>query len=261
MFGNQQGPGQPGPGGYGQGRPPAPGGNGGLGPGGFAMHPPQGAGPNGYGQQGPPSSAGYGQQGPQHSGAQKPPGASGYGQQGPQHGGAQKPPGASGYGQQGPPRGGSNNASGVHWVNAADSFIPPNAVQGGLEKDGSPLFVARAIYKGGLHPGKAAQHIQDGGCSIGWGHEEINVREYQILCGDASQLRWVKQEGALSIQGIKLVDAGHEESGKPLYIAKALYEGSQQLGKCAPHIKKGMSFAYGHKERTTDNYLVLAYNH
>ncbi|KAJ2082664.1 hypothetical protein H4R24_001413 [Coemansia sp. RSA 988] len=274
-FGNQQGPGQPGASAYGQGRPPAPGGNSGPGPGGFAMHPPQGAGPGGYGQQGPQPGAGYGQQGlPPGAGyGQKgpPPGAShgqqgsqhggaNHGQQGPQHGGAPPPPGSSVYGQQGPPRGG-NNSPGVHWVNAADSFIPPNAVQGGMEKDGSPLFVARAMYKGGLHPGKAAQHIQDGGCSIGWGHKEVNVREYQVLCGDANQLRWVKQDGALSIQGIKPVDAGHEETGEPLYVAKALYEGSQQLGKCAPHIKKGMAFAYGHKERTTNNYLVLAYNH
>ncbi|KAJ2540493.1 hypothetical protein GGF49_004406 [Coemansia sp. RSA 1853] len=102
-------------------------------------------------------------------------------------------------------------------------------------------------------------HIQDGGCSIGWGHKEVNVREYQVLCGDASKLRWVKQEGALSVQGFKPVDAGHEETGEPLYVAKAMYDGSQQLGKCAPHIKKGMAFAYGHKERTTDEYMVLAH--
>ncbi|KAJ2529122.1 hypothetical protein GGH20_002352, partial [Coemansia sp. RSA 1937] len=53
--------------------------------------------------------------------------------------------------------------------------------------------------------------------------------------------------------------AGHEETGEPLYVAKTLHEGSQQLGKCAPHIKKGMAFPYAHKERTTDDYMVLAY--
>ncbi|KAJ2157825.1 hypothetical protein GGF46_004218 [Coemansia sp. RSA 552] len=147
----------------------------------------------------------------------------------------------------------------MHWVNATNGSIPDNAVQGGLEKNGSPLFVARAMYKGGLHPGKAAPHIQDGGCSIGWGHKEINLAEYQVLCGDANKLKWVKQEGALSVQNFRPVEAGHEETGEPLYIAKAMYEGSQQLGKCASHVKKGMAFAYGHKERTTDKYLVLAH--
>ncbi|KAJ2801178.1 hypothetical protein H4S07_005000, partial [Coemansia furcata] len=87
---------------------------------------------------------------------------------------------------------------------------------------------------------------------------EVNVREYQVLCGDASQLYWVKQDGQLSIKGFKPVEGGHEDSGEPLYIAKTLTEGSQQLGKCAPHIKKGMSYPYGHKELTTENYMVLA---
>ncbi|KAJ2630387.1 hypothetical protein H4R22_002701 [Coemansia sp. RSA 1290] len=234
-FGNQQAQ----PGGYGQGRPPS------GGPGGFSMRPPPGGGPGGpppgyRPQQGPPQ--GYGQQGP--------PQGHGQPQQRPGHGQPQQRPGAAGHG---------NPSRAVHWVAAGNGYIPPEAVQGGMEKDGSPLFVARAMYKGGLHPGKAAQHIQDGGCSIGWGHKEINVHEYQVLCGDASKLRWVKQEGALSIQNFKPVDAGHEETGEPLFIAKTLYEGSQQLGKCAPHIKKGMAFAYGHKERTTDEYMVLAY--
>ncbi|KAI8321595.1 hypothetical protein GQ54DRAFT_250918, partial [Martensiomyces pterosporus] len=145
------------------------------------------------------------------------------------------------------------------WVSASNSVIPPNAVQGGIEKDGRPLFIARAMYKGGLHPGKAAPHIQKGGCSIGWGHEEVNVSEYQVFCGDASNLRWVKQEGALSIQGFVPVQAGHEESGEPLYIGKTIVDGSQQIGKCAPHIKKGMAYPYAHKEKTTDDYMVLTY--
>lgn len=173
---------------------------------------------------------------------------------------------AGGYGQQQQPqqsqqpgRGGFNSNRGVQWVSATNGHIPGGAVQGGIEKDGAPLFVARAIYKGGLHPGKAGRHIQDGGCVIGWGHKEINLSDYQILCGDASQLRWVNQEGELNIQGFRPVEAGHEETGEPLYVAKTLAEGSQQLGKCAPHIKHGMSFPYGHKERTTDSYKVLAY--
>ncbi|KAJ2349104.1 hypothetical protein IWW50_005131 [Coemansia erecta] len=253
VFGNQQGlPGGHGQGGYNQGGP---------GPGGFNMRPPPGGGPpqggpGGYGnQQGPPQ--GYGQQGPpQGHGQQGPP--QGYGQQQQQRPSQGSGPGASAYGSQGP-RGSHNASQPTRWVTATDGYIPPDAVQGGVEKDGSPLFVARAMHKGGLHPGKAAPHIQGGGCSIGFGHKEVNVREYQVLTGDASKLRWIKQEGALSIQNFKPVDAGHEETGEPLYVGKTMYEGSQQLGKCAPHIKKGMAFAYGHKERTTDNYLVLAY--
>ncbi|KAJ2504217.1 hypothetical protein H4217_009443, partial [Coemansia sp. RSA 1939] len=133
--------------------------------------------------------------------------------------------------------------------------IPPNAVQGGAEKDGKPLFVARAIYKGGLHPGKAGEHIQGGGCSIGYGHKEVNLNEYQVLCGNAANLKWVEQENSLVVQGFNPVEGGYEESGEPLFIAKTLYDGSQQLGKCGAHIKHGMSFAYGHKEKTVDKYM------
>ncbi|KAJ2900551.1 hypothetical protein IWW38_000428 [Coemansia aciculifera] len=219
--------------------------------------------PGGYGQR-PPPPGGFAQQGPGGM-SQQPPGGGGYNQQPHYQGGG----GGQGYGgpqqqqqqqQQGGGRmGGSNTTRGLQWVSATDGFIPERAVQGGVEKNGAPLFVARAMYKGGLHPGKAGRHIENGGCAIGFGHKEVNVREYQILCGDASQVRWVKQDGQLNIQGFKPVECGHEESGEPLYIAKTMTEGSQQLGKCAPHIKKGMSYPYGHKELTTENYMVLAY--
>ncbi|KAJ2685371.1 hypothetical protein IWW39_004302 [Coemansia spiralis] len=227
-------PGGPGgPGGYGQ-RPPPPGGFAQQRPGGMAQSPPGGN----YGQQ-PPPGGNYGQQQQSFQGGS------------PGHG-------PSGSGQQQGGRGNNSNR-GLQWVSASDGFIPDKAVQGGVEKDGAPLFVARAMYKGGLHPGKAGRHIENGGCAIGFGHKEVNVKEYQVLCGDASQLRWVKQDGQLSIKGFKPVEGGHEDSGEPLYIAKTMTEGSQQLGKCAPHIKKGMSYPYGHKELTTENYMVLAY--
>ncbi|KAJ2000288.1 hypothetical protein GGI04_004214 [Coemansia thaxteri] len=159
--------------------------------------------------------------------------------------------------QEGRP-GNASSSRTFQWISAADGFIPANAVQGGVEKDGTPLFVARAMHKGGLHPGKAGKHIQNGGCAIGYDHKELTLREYQVLCGDASQLRWINQDGGLLIQGFKPVDAGHEASGEPLYIAKTLVDGSQQLGKCAPHIK-GIAYPYGHKEKNGSQYMVLAY--
>ncbi|KAJ2640540.1 hypothetical protein GGF44_002540 [Coemansia sp. RSA 1694] len=211
--------------------------------------------PPGYGQQGHggPPPPGYAQQGQGHGGP--PPGQQGYGQQGQGYGGP--PPGQGqgyGYGRT-PPRA----DMGPQWVTASNGHIPPNPVQGGIESDGTPLFVARAIYKGGLHPGKAGQHLEGGGCLIGYGHKEVGLAEYQVLCGDASRLRWAAQEGSLNIKNCVPFSAGHEESGEPLYIAKTLHERSQQLGKCAPHIKKGMSFPYGHKELSAEKYMVLCY--
>ncbi|KAJ2792984.1 hypothetical protein H4S07_007184, partial [Coemansia furcata] len=147
----------------------------------------------------------------------------------------------------------------LKWVAASDGHIPPNPVQGGIEDDGKPLFVARAIYKGGLHPGKAGQHLGGGGCAIGYGGKEVGVSEYQVLCGDASKLRWSAQDGILNLEDCVPYPAGHEESGEPLYIAKTLHDGSQQLGKCAMHLKRGMSFPYGRKEVLAEKYMILCY--
>ncbi|KAJ2548329.1 hypothetical protein EV175_004868 [Coemansia sp. RSA 1933] len=248
MSGNPQGPGGPGRGGqypnYSQGG----GRQGGGGP------PQQQQGynsgrPQGYGG----SPQGYG--GPAPSGAPQ-----GYG--GPSPGGHQggfSPTAGPGGNHGQNMRGNANSSRGFQWTTARNNQIPPNAVQGGVEKDGKPLFVARALYKGGLHPGKAAEHIQGGGCSIGYGHKEVNLNEYQVLCGSANNLKWVEQENSLLVQGFNPVEGGYEESGEPLYIAKTLYDGSQQLGKCGSHIKHGMSFAYGHKEKSVEKYMVLAY--
>ncbi|KAJ2807655.1 hypothetical protein H4R20_001198 [Coemansia guatemalensis] len=181
-----------------------------------------------------------------------------------QHGGQAPPPpnythhdgpshtGGGQYNHNGPNRG-------LQWVSASNGHIPPNAVQGGIEKDGRPLFVARTMYKGGLRPAKVGHHLENGGCNFAYSNKEIAVSEYQVLCGDASRLRWVRQEGSLDINGFVPFPAGHEETGEPLYIAKTLHENSQQLGTCALHFKKGMLFPYGHKERSTSNYMVLAY--
>ncbi|KAJ2001114.1 hypothetical protein GGI04_003867 [Coemansia thaxteri] len=240
-------------------QPPPPGQ--GYGPGqgqGYGGQPPPGP-RQGYGGPPPPGQQGYGGPPPHGQGHGGPPpyGAN----QG--HGGPPPPgPGQSygqGYGGQHASGGGGGSDRGkLEWVSASDGHIPPNPVQGGIEKDGSPLFVGRAIYKGGLHPVKVGQHLTGGGCALGWGHDEVRISDYQVLCGDANRLRWVKQEGDLDIQGIKPFPAGHEEDGAPLYIAKTLHEGSQQLGKCGPHLNR-MTFAYGHKERDTLTYMILCY--
>ncbi|KAJ2060174.1 hypothetical protein GGI17_003951 [Coemansia sp. S146] len=243
--------------GYGQGQAQGYGqqGHGGPPPPGYTQQgsggpPPQGQG-QGYSQQGHsgPPPPGYGRQGP----GGPPPQGQGYGQ-----GYGRPPPGQGKEFSRPPPTQGAGNA-GLQWVTASNGHIPPNPVQGGIESDGTPLFVARAIYKGGLHPGKAGQHLEGGGCTIGYGSKEVGLSEYQVLCGDASRLRWAAQEGSLNIQNCVPFPAGHEESGEPLYVAKTLHDRSQQLGKCAPHIKKGMSFPYGHKELTTEKYMVLCY--
>ncbi|KAJ1959220.1 hypothetical protein GGI12_004451 [Dipsacomyces acuminosporus] len=146
------------------------------------------------------------------------------------------------------------------WVEARDGAIPPRAIVGGVEKDGRPLFIARAFFRGGLHPGKAAPHLEDGGFAMGWGGREHHLSHYFVLCGDANATHWVPVEGPVDPNGqYRPVEAGHEEDGEPLYVAKANINWSQQLGKAGAHLRDGMSFGYGGGERSEHSYLILAY--
>lgn len=53
-------------------------------------------------------------------------------------------------------------------------------VEGGYDDDGTPLYIARASWKGGMHPGKASTKFS--GAQIPYGGEEKMVNEYEILC-------------------------------------------------------------------------------
>lgn len=52
---------------------------------------------------------------------------------------------------------------GLVWVNAHGKLNPDSLgkrpVEGGRENDGTPLYVAKAPYKGAVHPGKASEKL------------------------------------------------------------------------------------------------------
>jgi hypothetical protein len=67
------------------------------------------------------------------------------------------------------------------WINAADGQIPFGALPAGAEA--SPgrqtLYICRARFRGGLHPGKVRPAF--GACNISWGGREWKVPVYQVL--------------------------------------------------------------------------------
>ncbi|MDQ6948524.1 MAG: DUF3421 domain-containing protein [Actinomycetota bacterium] len=66
------------------------------------------------------------------------------------------------------------------WIDSDPSGeIPIGAVVCGEDADGAPLFVARATFNGGVHPGKVRFGFN--GASIGVGGVEQFVTPYQIL--------------------------------------------------------------------------------
>ncbi len=66
------------------------------------------------------------------------------------------------------------------WIDSdGTGRVPIGAVVCGNDVDGTPLFVARAIFNGGTHPGKTRPGLN--GALIGWGGTEHVVAPYQIM--------------------------------------------------------------------------------
>jgi hypothetical protein len=135
------------------------------------------------------------------------------------------------------------------WVNASNGTIPDGAWMGGREQGGEPLYICRAAYQGGVHPGKVRPGLR--GCNIGWGGAEITVNSYQVLMPAPSlQLQWH------TAQESSLLQVGREPNGAPLYVCHAAYEGGVHLGKVRPGLG-GCNIGWGGQEVTVRHYAVL----
>ncbi|KAJ7497107.1 carbohydrate-binding module family 12 protein [Mycena latifolia] len=74
--------------------------------------------------------------------------------------------------------------NGLRWVDASGilnvSSLGFRPVEGGREADGTPLYVAEALHKGAVHPGKASEKLD--GAYIAYDGGEENVKFYRVLC-------------------------------------------------------------------------------
>ena len=136
----------------------------------------------------------------------------------------------------------------MHWVDIMDGEpVPEGTVTGGGEPGiNSVLYVCRAYYHGGQHPGK----VVSGRCNITWGGEEIPMTRYQVLVSFAP-LNWLPASyGRLPPNAIP----GGYEQGRPLYICQAEYHGSMHPGKVVGHM---CNIGWGGKEIPIPYYNVL----
>ncbi|OSX57819.1 hypothetical protein POSPLADRAFT_1061495 [Postia placenta MAD-698-R-SB12] len=85
------------------------------------------------------------------------------------------------------------------WIRGELGLVPSNAVIGGREPDGSPLYIARASYHG-IHPGKASSYC----VSISYGGLELHMSysQFDILVADARSVGWIKVKGRLSLKSL-----------------------------------------------------------
>ncbi|KAF8684083.1 hypothetical protein RHS04_01671 [Rhizoctonia solani] len=146
------------------------------------------------------------------------------------------------------------------WVLTKGNRIPQGAFQAGQESDGTPLYVGRTFFEGGIHPGKVSPNFQKG-CIIGYGGDEIEVEDYEILIADPRSVHWAEASGTCNPQylGAQPVEGGREQNG-PLYIVQAPYKEGTHPGKTGPHLQ-GADITYGGKEKIVNNYRILVYNY
>jgi hypothetical protein len=156
----------------------------------------------------------------------------------------------------------NQNAIGtVSWVLTHGKTIPGGAIIGGRDTDGADLWITRAFYANGVHPGKAYRKSPKG-AALSFGGKEIEVHLHELLVGDPRAVKWVEQCGPLSIQslcGARPVEGGFEDNGTALYVARAPYLNGTQVGKCSEKLS-GCHFGYGGKEQIVTKYEVLVYN-
>ncbi|KAI0292864.1 hypothetical protein BC826DRAFT_402822 [Russula brevipes] len=93
------------------------------------------------------------------------------------------------------------------WVYVEGLDIPPNAIIGGVDRNG-PWYIARTFYEGSLELGRAGRHFKLG-ASISYHGRDRDVGAYEVLVEANSPTRWVYQTPPtppqLTISDIKLV--------------------------------------------------------
>lgn len=125
----------------------------------------------------------------------------------------------------------------LQWVPAPG--IEGRNVVAGMER-GQPLYVCRAAYEGGVHPGKTVA----GSCNIGWGGKEIVVRDHDVLVGDG---RWRPNGTAGAFA------AGHE-NGARLTLCRAHFQDSMHAGKV---IGGACNIGWGGEEKAIPKFEVF----
>lgn len=136
----------------------------------------------------------------------------------------------------------------ISWIDHSGKSIPSDAVVGGVQNDPYHiLYICRANYHGGVHPGK----LISGKCNISWGGEEIEFSHYQVLVTQ-KPLVWVETDG--DFIPARAIPGGYE-NGEPLYICQAHYRNGLHPGKV---VDKKCNIGWGGEEIVLSQFNILA---
>ncbi|EDV33113.1 uncharacterized protein Dana_GF23006 [Drosophila ananassae] len=142
----------------------------------------------------------------------------------------------------------------VHWVHSSShSGVPHDAVRGGHDVDGSPIYVGRAFHDGENLPAKV---IPSKGCAyVAHDGHEHQKGQYEILVGH--HYSWVPSSNGHVPH--RAVESGHTRSGEPLFVGRGHHAGSLVVGKV--HRSHGCLYIpFGGQEIKIHNYEVLVHH-
>jgi hypothetical protein len=136
-----------------------------------------------------------------------------------------------------------NPAMPIAVVPASNGFVPQDAIRGGTDVDGTPLYICAAIFDGGSHPGKL--HSSFGGCNISYGGVEHTISSYIVF-----RPNWL---------GIPNFDfpAGIDTDGSALHVCRAFSGGNLYPGKTRATWKT-CNFGLAGKEEAATVYEILS---
>eukprot|EP01120_Amphizonella_sp_Union-15-10_P003529 TRINITY_DN1394_c0_g1_i1.p1 TRINITY_DN1394_c0_g1~~TRINITY_DN1394_c0_g1_i1.p1 ORF type:complete len:175 (+),score=38.33 TRINITY_DN1394_c0_g1_i1:61-525(+) len=146
------------------------------------------------------------------------------------------------------------------WVQHKKSEnIPSNALIGGHEQDGTPLYVIRSKHENSVQPGKFNPKHTD--AYIGFAGKEIGKSEFEILVLEAKDFvraRWVPvSQNQGDLLGRAFV-SGFDINQEPLYVARAKVSGSVAVGKTGKHLA-GASVPFNGEEKKVKKFEVLMF--
>jgi hypothetical protein len=141
------------------------------------------------------------------------------------------------------------------WVAASNGNVPAGAVAGGQEGTGETLYVCRASYMGGKHPGKTRLAFL--GCNFPYGGREIGTHvDYDVLVdrGGGPGPAWVAARDGVIPKDAVLVG---QENGLSMFVCRGRPRGGGlHLGKIRADFH-GCALASNGAEEGVDAYEVL----
>jgi hypothetical protein len=147
---------------------------------------------------------------------------------------------------------GSTAANADDWNRKSGGQVTKKAIQGGAEANGDPLYICKAKFQGGEHPGKIRAAF--GGCNVPWGGGEHMVPNYKVLSGNRSKYSWVAaNSGNIPNRAVR---GGQEANGENLFVCRARFQGGLHPGKIRPAFG-GCNVPWGGGEHAVRSYEVL----